>query len=202
VPLSLILAAFLVFSALNARAQQVPFLTASTVKGGTVISNEFGARVIGGESYAAHDQSTQGIVMVKVELRTFSKLQVPYHVECFFLAHDPEGHRFVYDVIKTPSDKQSDLIYFTARNLFEGSSSNNTRGDALSGSDGSTIMLYTSLTQKVPGSIIEGWIVRVVNAGRIVRIESSLPELRSLATNQPAAFDDLAAAAKASDLKQ
>jgi len=48
------------------------------------------------------------------------------------------------------------------------------------------------LTSTKPGSQVEGWIVRVVSGGQVVRFDASLSELKTFAEWESALLDEVA----------
>src|SRR5437867_3162998 len=115
------------------------------------------------------------------ELRTLGKpVGEPYEVQCFFVAKDKSQARYIYDAIRFHSSAQLDEVNVFARDLFGGtkttdiSVSNNpisgttSRGDYFYGTLTSTVVL----TSTKPGSQVEGWIVRVVSGGQVVRFDA------------------------------
>jgi hypothetical protein len=58
------------------------------------------------------------------------------------------------------------------------------------------------LTKTVAGSSFEGWIVRVLSAGKVVRLDASLAELKSFVEKNPAIFDQVAHDPKAGQAKR
>ena len=58
----------------------------------------------------------------------------------------------------------------------------------------------TQYTTKSGGKI-EGWIVRILMDGKVIRSEASLAELKSYAERNPDKFDDMIASTKEQELK-
>ena len=55
-----------------------------------------------------------------------------------------------------------------------------------------TLTSMVVLTRTKPGSQVEGWIVRVLSGGQVVRFEASLSELRTFAERESALLDKVA----------
>ena len=184
------------------RASQIPYLTAVSLDTGSYITESgSGARSIGNVTYINKSQTTTGILAVKIQLRTLGKpVGEPYEVQCFFVAKDKSQARYIYDAIRFHSSAQLDEVNVFARDLFGGtkttdiSVSNNpisgttSRGDYFYGTLTSTVVL----TSTKPGSQVEGWIVRVVSGGQVVRFDASLSELKTFAEWESALLDEVA----------
>lgn len=142
---------------------------------------------------------------VKVVLRSFSKPKAPFEVQCFFSAKDPENKRYIFDVKKTTSSETFDEMEFFSRELFGGSETvdrstrtvNGVQSLPYGGAASTTYSVPVFLTTTVTGSDFEGWIVRVISAGKVVRSDASLQELKTLAERTPEVFDKVAAEMKA-----
>ena len=185
-----------------AQPLQVPFLTAVSLNTGSFITeNGSGARTIGNVTYINQSQTTTGILAVKVQVRTVGKpLVEPYEVQSFFIAKDKSEARYIYDVIKFHSTAQFDEVNVFARDLFGGTktvdisvskdpiSGTTSWGDSYHGTLTSTVMLSSTR----PGSRVEGWIVRVLSRGQMVRFEASLSELKTFAERESALLDKAA----------
>ena len=170
-----------------AQKRQIPFVTATTVRWGATISHNHSTRIAGDvESYNSF-QKTDGIRAVNVQLRTLGRLASPYEVQSFFCARDAKNKRFVYAAMKVISAQEFDDITFVAQKLFFGSERKNITIATSYGHDsyGESVTLTRTSIDKtiVRGSNIEGWIVRIVSAGQIVREEASVPELKDFADN-------------------
>jgi hypothetical protein len=185
----------------DAQQPQVPILSASSLQRGNVISRSISTNQYG-EARQSKDVSRVGAV--KVVLRSFSSPKTPYEVQCFFTAKDPRKNRYIFDVKKTNSSATFDEMQFFARDLFGGSETvdqrTTTTREYLStpygGVTGTYVPVRVFLTTVVQGSSFEGWIVRVVSAGKIVRTEASLQELKQIAQKESELLDKIAAEAK------
>jgi hypothetical protein len=185
-----------------AQPSQVPYLTAISLDTGSFITESgSGARSIGNVTYMNKSQTTTGILAVKIRLRTLGKpLIEPYEVQSFFIAKDKSNARYIYDAIKFHSSAQFDEINVFARDLFGGTkttdisvsknpiSGTTSWGDTYYGTLTSTVVL----TSTKPGSQVEGWIVRVVSGGQVVRFDASLSELKTFAGWESALLDRVA----------
>lgn len=174
----------------TAAAQQVPFVSATTVQRGTVVSDKYSTTDWG---FARQDEVSHNVAHVRVELQTFQKLTSPYEVQCFFVARDPDGNRIVYDVVKKVSGTQSDVLDFFARPLFTSSETKMSRTRDVDLTTGERITLTEWGKAVKVGSTLEGWIVRVVNRGHIVAVEASLSELKQLGKTAVADLNRIAA---------
>ncbi len=79
------------------------------------------------------------------------------------------------------------------RDLFAGTETVNTASTTLSTTSGSA-SLTIKQTAIQPGSAVEGWIVRVISEGVVVRMDASLQELKSFAQAHSSDLDKIAAA--------
>jgi hypothetical protein len=196
-----VLLSLLAASTAAAQQPQVPILSATSLQRGAVISRS--VRALGyGEFTQSKDVSRIGAV--KVVLRSFSAPRTPYEVQCFFSAKDRQKNRYIFDVKKTTSSATFDEIQIFARDLFGGSEIVDQRitterayqSTPYGGSYSANVPVRVFLTKVVEGSTFEGWIVRVISAGKVVRTEASLHELKQVAENHGAILDQLAADAK------
>lgn len=189
-------AAMLVSRALAADERpQVPTLSAVNFQTGNVISRSGDSRIIGTAAYSQDSTKTTRIVAVKVQVRSSSKPKAPYEVQCFFTATDPAHKRYIYDAVKTPSDKQWDELVVYARDLFGGSQTVE-QGTVTTQTATETLTTSVILTTTVPGARLEGWIVRVISGGHVVRLEASLHNLKDFAEKEAALLDKIAAEIK------
>jgi len=183
-----------------AQQHQVPNLTATSLQRGNVISRSSSARYVGGVSTTATSKDTSRIAAVKVILRSFSAPKVPYEVQCFFVAKDFVKTRYIFDAKKVPSSVVFDEINIFGRDLFGGSQTSDQAksttpitgttqyGDQVRG----TLTTTVRLTTTTPGSTLEGWIVRVISGGKVVRMDASLQELKTFAERESALLDSVA----------
>jgi hypothetical protein len=186
----------------STQASQLPYLTAVSHETGSFITESgSGVRSISNVTYMNKSQTTTGIIAVNVKLRTLGKpLLEPYEVQCFFIAKDKSQGRYIYDAIKFHSSAQFDELNVFARDLFAGtkttdiSVSKNRISGTTSWSDPyhGTLTSTVVLTSAKPGSQVEGWIVRVVSGGQVVRFDASLSELKTFAGSESALLDKVA----------
>lgn len=190
-------------SMVSAQQPQVPVLSATSLQRGNSIARNVRSTGLN-RSEQSKEVSRAGAV--KVVLRSFSKPKTPYEVQCFFSAKDAEKNRYIFDVKKTTSSETFDEMQFSSRELFGGSEKVDQRPIYHSGPTGGgysrTTVVPVFLTKTVAGSSFEGWIVRVLSAGKIVRLDASLPELKSFAEKNPAVFDRVADDPKAGQAKR
>jgi len=186
----------------SARPLQVPYLAAISLDTGSFTTESgTGARSIGNVTYINKSRTTTGILAVNVKLRTLgAPLVEPYELQCFFIAKDKSQSRYIYDAIKFHSSAQFDEVNVFARDLFGGTkttdisiSKNPISGTTSWGEPYYGILTTTVLlTSTKPGSQVEGWIVRVLSRGQIVRFEASLSELRTFEASESALLDKVA----------
>jgi len=185
-----------------AQSPPIPYITATTLRSGSVITNSNSTRSFGFNIDSSRTfRATEGIAAVRIQLRTLSRMTSPYEVQCFFCAKDPKKARYVYDTVKVSSRQQFDDIIIAARDLFAGSKTVDTTTIRTTGTGTSstgesvTTTATTNLISKtiVPGSSLEGWIVRVISRDRVVRLEASLQELKSFAERENASLNAIAA---------
>ena len=139
---------------------------------------------------------------VSVKWRYFRAPTEPCELQCFFVAkHDSNKARYVYDVATRQTTEIGGEVQFLAQPLlssglkwadipFAGTitGSNPTKTARIDGT--------LTLTSAVPGSKLEGWIVRAVSGGQVVRIISNQSHLESLAKEIPEKLDAIAAKRK------
>jgi hypothetical protein len=184
----------------SAQQPQVPHFTATSLQRGNSISRSSSARYVGGVSTTSTSKDTSRIAAVKVVLRSFSPPKSPYEVQCFFVAKDFVKTRYIFDAQRVPSSVVFDEINIFGRDLFGGSQTIDqaksttpiTRttqyGDTVSG----TLTTTVRLTTTTPGSTLEGWIVRVISGGKVVRMDASLQELKTFAERESVLLDSVA----------
>ena len=187
-----------------ASAQPIPYFTATSVQRGTVVTRSHSARIVANFDTSTSFKATEGIIGVKVELRSFGKLDSPFEIQCFFVAKDSTKARYVYDFVKAFSEQPFDQLTMYGRDLFAGSETVNkasTTIPATGFAGGQSVYGSATLSLKQttvrPGSTVEGWIVRVISEGRIVRSDASLYELKTFAERQAAELDKIADQAEA-----
>jgi hypothetical protein len=177
-----------------------PQLVVASVQRGSTVNRETVVRTIGSSTFAQYSEATKRVAAVKVQLRSFSVPAEPYEVQCFFVAKGPDRQRYVYDAVKTTSKLQYDEINIFSRDLFGGSVSfqKTTSGGSYFGVDANGLQQEGALTTSQselatkPGSKIEGWIVRVLSGGKVIRTEASLHELKEFASKSGAELDGIA----------
>ena len=114
----------------------------------------------------------------------------------FFIAKDKSKTRYIYDAVKFHSIAQFDEVNVVARDLFGGTTTVDASTNPISGTTSHGDTFYGTLTSVVsttkPGSQVEGWIVRVLSGGRVVRFEASLSELKTFGGLESALLDKVA----------
>jgi len=180
-------------------APQVPTLHAVSLKRGNSISRTQSGGNEGRTNVVESSKKSSRSAAVKVTLRSFSKPTEPYEVQCFFAAKDSSRKRIIFDAKKTFSSEITDEISFFSKELDGGTEIKQTTTRKLADTPG----LYgepdrpggDSKRSKVTaanGSKLEGWIVRVVSGGKVVRTEASLPELKRFAEQESAMLEGYA----------
>lgn len=183
------------------QAQSVPFFSAKSLQRGTVIKHSADTRVVGSFDTSTVSKTTEGIIGVQVQLRSFHKAS-PLEVQCFFVAKDSTKARYVYDFVRASSVQQFDELQMFGRDLFVGSEKvEKTRIEIQDLEvNGQTIPgpteLSLKLTTTTPGSVVEGWIVRVISEGKVVCLDASLQELKQFARRESAQLDKIASEIK------
>lgn len=146
-------------------------------------------------------QDIRGLT-VSVNVSFFSAPPAPYDVQCFFIAKNGQT-RSIFSAVKSTSQALSSAYEFGSDKLagatrewtaipFSGTYTTTFEGgDTVNGNFSvlSTSSAYT------PGSKFDGWIVRVVAGGKVLKIDSNQPTLLDLATKWAPSLD--AAAQKA-----
>jgi hypothetical protein len=177
-----------------------PFVSAKTnmVSSKTVV--EPGALSIGGLTLS--QTQLQREMSVSVSVKFFAPLPGPFEVQCFFLAkNDATRSRYIFNVVQEEAKRAT----------FDGEMHSGT----VLGATGDWIAIPLALPESVPpdggkavdatgkgitadtksASKIEGWVLRVVYGGRVLKVDSNQPHLAELANRLPVLFD-VAAKAK------
>lgn len=183
-----------------AQQPQVPSLQAVSLQRGNAITRSSTVRSEGASSYVANSKASSRMAAVKVTLRSFSKPTTPYEVQCFFCAKDYSKARYVFDAKKVLSSAAFDEITITSRELDGGTQKfeQTTTPQAINGQTGPGALvdpnrlLIQQLTTTRVGSTLEGWVVRVISGGKVVRTEASLQELKVFAERESAMLDEIA----------
>jgi hypothetical protein len=136
---------------------------------------------------------------VTVSVQFFSPPPGPFDVQCFFMAkNETTRSRYIFNVVSTESKKPvfSDEIHsgtlLASKTDWIGipfslPSSVPEDGGNLVDASGKSVESETKL-----GSKIEGWILRVVYQGHILKVDSNQPHLAELANRLPKLFDKAA----------
>jgi hypothetical protein len=175
----------------------VPFVSAKTnmVSSKTVV--EPGSLNIGGLTLS--QTQSQREMSVKVSVQFFSPLSGPFEVQCFFMAkNDTTRSHYIFNFVeeesKTPTfegEVQSGMILSTTRDWigipFAQPGSIPQDGGKLVDASGKTVGADTK-----SGSKIEGWVIRVVYEGRVLKVDSNQSHLAELANRLPELFDKAA----------
>jgi hypothetical protein len=137
---------------------------------------------------------------VAVSVRFFQKPITPYQVQCFFISrNEKSSERAIFDAKSHTSQDVATEGNFLSQQIFGGNRSFATMLISAV-DDGSAPTHKAGSVTTNDGNHIEGWIVRVVSDGKVLRIESNQQQLADLATKIPNQLD--AAAVKAtSELK-
>lgn len=144
------------------------------------------------------DTRTMG---VEVTCRFFETPQIPYEVQCFFVARDASaGQRAVFDAVVGQSQNIAVALRFESQPLAGGTRrfTSVPFSSSIQRPDGSVETRYgTEDTQTTTaGNRIEGWIVRVVARGHVLGMQSNQQSLMEMAARFGGQLD--AAATRAS----
>jgi hypothetical protein len=133
---------------------------------------------------------------VTVSVQFFSPLPGPFDVQCFFLAkNDTTKLRYIFNVIGEQSKKPVFADEIHSGTLL------GSKMDWISipislpisvPEDGGTLVDSTGKlveTETKLGSKIEGWVLRVVYQGRVLKVDSNQTSLAELANRLPRLFD-------------
>ena len=125
-------------------------------------------------------------------------VQGPYEIQCFFVGGGKSdvGSR-IYDQQRQLSDLPYDAEFVSVPLAGRSLSIQSSNVDLVDPRTGRTYSGTVSTSTRSDGSKFNGWIVRVLVAGRLARVEASLPELRDFAQKNPGLLDSLAARATA-----
>jgi len=160
---------------------------------------EPGSLTIGGLTLT--QTQLQREMSVTVSVRFFAPLPGPFEVQCFFMAkNDTTRLHYIFNVVEEESKKStfdgeihSGTVLGATRDwigiplaLPESTPQD---GGKLVDATGKTVSADTKMASK-----IEGWVLRVVYGGRVLKVDSNQPHLTELANRLPELFD---AAAKA-----
>ncbi len=183
----------------RATPMPVPFVSAKTnmVSSKTVV--EPGSLSIAGLTFS--QSQTQREMSVGVSVQFFSALPGPFEVQCFFVAkNDTTRSRYIFNVVAEESKKAT----------YQGEIHSGTLLGATRDWVGIPYSLPVSLpedggklidlagksvgTDTKTASKIEGWILRVVYEGLVLKVDSNQPHLAELANRFPKVFDAVAKA--------
>jgi hypothetical protein len=160
---------------------------------------EPGALSIGGLTLS--QSQFQREMSVSVSVRFFAPLPGPFDVQCFFLAkNDATRSHYIFNVVEEEAKRAT----------FDGEIHSGT----VLGTTRDWVGIPLSLPESIPpdggnvvdatgkgvtadtksASKIEGWVLRVVYGGHVLKVDSNQPHLAELANRLPVVFD---AAAKA-----
>jgi hypothetical protein len=123
---------------------------------------------------------------VDVSCRFAAAPPVPYEVQCFFISkNEATLARAIYDAVVTTGQTEDFRQEFVSQPLAGNKrtftsmpfSSTSAYSD---GSVGSTVGVINSY-KEIKGQKVEGWIVRVVCQGKVLRVESNQPSLSEMA---------------------
>lgn len=175
-----------------------PSLTVSQLQHGRVTSRYPSGDALSGTS---NTKETTRISAIRVQLSAFSKPEHPYEVQCFFVAKDPARRRYIYDAQRFLSDGIRANFPVYGRDLFGGSETVTqiARYVTITELDAKeqklvtkTVPVNDTQTTKTAGSKHEGWVVRVLSEGKVVRLAASLAQLQAFAEKEAALLDKVA----------
>ena len=125
-------------------------------------------------------------IRVAVEYRYSQKPTIPVEIQCFFLEKtEPGRNRYVFNMLTDQASERQGKLEFNA-----------------TGSVGQSTGLIYSQGQNMPPALvkgkgptytskIEGWIVRVVSNGVVLKTESNQPALAAEAMAKPGKLNDI-----------
>ena len=174
----------------TAPAMPIPTLAARTNSAGKRITR-------GGTATNRYQQDTRAM-SVSAAVSFFNPPPADYDVQCFFIAREERGAGlWIFDAASETSRAKASQFEFTSEPIsgtartwtslpFSGTfSATTTNGEGVQGSFSG----QANSSTEVRGSKIEGWIVRVVSGGKVLRTESNQPRLRELAASNAKALD-------------
>jgi len=143
-----------------------------------------------------NERTMQSIRMTSVDVNItfFASPTAPYEVQCFFIAKsETTGQQFIFDGLAETSQEKNFVNTFASKPVDGGSKTwVSVPFSAVSTSGGVVSGTAIGSSEKL-GNKIEGWIVRVVAGGRVVRVESNQPSLKEDAEKLARALDKAAA---------
>lgn len=172
-------------------AVPIPVLTART----SVASSKSVRSSVGANTTQSQAVRSTG---VSVNVSFYQPPRKPYEIQCFFVAKN-EGtkERYIFESLKQQAQGRAATAEFVSSPLMGTSTQTtaipfsgrfdgvDTAGNYVSGKvTGATVSSNTA-----SGSKMEGWIVRVVYQGQVLRIESNQPQLIDIAKGSAEAFD-------------
>ena len=165
----------------------------------TTVSQRNRTSVTTGPDVYSKNQIHQTGVWVHLGPVSAKAVQPPYEIQCFFVAggRADVGSR-IYNQFRQVSDLPYDAEFFSAPLAGKSMS---VRSSDVSLTDRRTGRTYSgtlSTTTSSEGSKFCGWIVRVLVAGKLARVEASLSELKDYARNNPEVLDTIIFAAPSS----
>lgn len=170
---------------------EVGTVTATTISRGSTTSKS-----ISPGQYSKSESREIG-VMVHFGLMSRNKVKSPYEVQCFFMARSSGSDSKIYDSYRQVSDLPYDAEFHSIPLAGKSSSSTSYPIELRFGPMANQSVPGKLTTfSKSSGSTSGGWLIRVMEAGTVVRIESSLPELKDYATKNPEQFDTIIAKVK------
>jgi len=187
--------------------EKTPFTTldVKSAKRGTKVDRTGSYSTAG---FSKEVRTTDRIVSIHVHYRALREIDKKYEIQCFFIAKDPSGEKFVYDAYKFISGEKEENFILEAKDLFGGTKTNtvsvstdpftgtSTWGNPVAGTITTTI--YTQSVKQ--GSKCLGWIVRLFYDGKFVRQQASLSDLDQLARESQDEFSSIAESLEASSV--
>lgn len=186
--------------ALAAEPSNLPMVTAAT------LSNS--KKVVGSGSSASGERHWARTIGVSASWRFFRMPKEAFELQCFFVAKDEaDKSRNVFAFTKRAATGISGRAEFRSPELagsgtrwtsvpFSGTAHSSPGGAAVITGNEVSITGTLTTTSYSKGSKIEGWIVRVVSGGKVVRILSNQSQLEDMAKNAAATLDAIAAESK------
>ena len=161
---------------------QVPAVSAKT----TTAGNREATSVTGSttRTQAMH------VLGVDVQFRFFRPLTAPVDLQCFFVArNEGTGARFIFESSTLTQRTATGDVQFTSSPLAGTVKEQIFIPITGTFSDGSTFTGQATSSTSTMGSKAEGWVIRFVSGGHVLKVGSNQPFLTDLALKTPAIFD-------------
>ncbi|MEI8107044.1 MAG: hypothetical protein WCI46_04440 [Verrucomicrobiota bacterium] len=175
----------LLFCGSNMNAE-VGSITATTIYTSSKVKKYFK------EDTRVREAVRQNGVMVHFGSMNIHQVKGPYEVQCFFIARSGKGEGEVYDIQRQVSDLPTDGEFYSSPLI--GKSTFLTTYPVeiqLSPANARTVSGTVSIYSETRGHTFGGWLIRVLEDGKVVRVEASTAEIKSQAIRDSEKFDHL-----------